>query len=232
MADVSQLTPSRRRAGRWGGCGCARWTAAVLRTAGSRTAAGHRRRHRHPDPGAGQYLRRLAGALPLRGDPPARPPAGPHVRVPAGHRPCRARPAEPPHPRGASVADGGAGRHRPHRRGGSADRRHHRLHRRSAGPGDAALRRRLDGVPGAAPAAHHHVDSRPRHAADHRGAGGVGRHPGLARGARRRAGGEGERLLPGGAGDRQLAPALAAAPTCCPTSRRRSSSSSASTSVA
>ena len=40
---------------------------------------------------------------------------------------------EPPHPRGTAVADGGAGRHRPHRRGGGADRRHHRLHRRSPG---------------------------------------------------------------------------------------------------
>ena len=39
-----------------------------------------------------------------------------------------------------------------------------------------------------AAAAHHHVDSRPRHAADHRRAGGIGRHPGLAGGARRRAG--------------------------------------------
>ena len=59
-------------------------------------------------------------------------------------------------PRGAAVTDGGAGRHRPQRRGGGADRRHHRLHRRPAGLGDAALRRCLDGIPGAAVAAHHH----------------------------------------------------------------------------
>ena len=154
------------------------------------------RRHRHPDPGAGEHLRRFAGALSLRGDPPARPSAGPLGPVSAGHRPRGARPAEPPHPQGAAVADGGADRHRPQRRGGGADRRHHRLHRRSAGPGDAALRRRLDGVSGAAVAAHHHVDCRPRHGADHHRAGGVGRHPGLARGARRGAGGQGERLLP------------------------------------
>ena len=54
-----------------------------------------------------------------------------------------ARPAEPPHPRGAAVADSGAGRHRPHRRGGGADRRHHRLHRRSAGPGACVGRCRV-----------------------------------------------------------------------------------------
>ena len=216
MGDVSRLTPAGAEpvagAAAGGRCGRAGGAEEVLRAAGARAAAGHRRRHRHPAPGAGQHLRRFAGALSLPGDPPARPLAGSVGAVPAGHRPRGAGLPEPPHPRGADVVDGGTGRHRAQRRRGGADRRHHRLHRRPPGPGDAAFRGRLDGVPGAAVAAHHHVDCRPRHGADHHSAGGSGRHPGLARGARSRAGGEGERLLPGGAGDRQLAPALAAAP--------------------
>ena len=184
--------------------------------AGPRSGAVHRRRHRHPAPWWWYSIFNDSfGALPLRGDPPARSACRPPRPRTCWAPTTSARPAEPPHPRRASVVDGGAGRNRTHRHGGDADRWHQRLHRRSAGPGDAAT----SSTSGWRSSRAASSGSRSCRVAGRgrlqiiivlRVSGGIAAS---RRGARCRAGGQGERLLPGGSGHRQLAPTLVAAAT-------------------
>ena len=107
------------------------------------------------------------------------------------------------------------------RGGRHPDRWHLRIPRGQAGPGRAAVRRCLDGVPGAAAVAHDHVDRGAGSATDHRGAGDRRRRGRLARGQRRGGGHQGERFFfwPPGRSARRRDRSWCA--TSCPTSWRR-----------
>ena len=93
---------------------------------------------------------------------------------------------------------------RAERGGRGRDRGHVGILRRQAGPAGAAIRRRLDGVSRLADIADRHVDRRQGTAADHSGAGDIGRHQRFAHNPKRRHRGQGERLFRGRGCDRQL----------------------------
>ena len=162
--------------------------------------AGHRQRCGHPDPDSGGDLCRCPGPLSLRSTEPGGTPAGLIGSPSARDRSVGPRPVEPSADRGAHLAGRRFRGNHAERGGRHPDRRHLRIPRRQAGPGGAALRRCLDGVPGTAAVAHHHVRCRPGSAAAHRGAGGRRRRGRLARGQRRGGGHQGQRLLPGSQG--------------------------------
>ena len=75
---------------------------------------------------------------------------GPVGEIPAGYRPVGEGRAEPDHLRGACVARRRPGGNQYQHGGGAADRHDDRVLRRQARYRGAAVRRRLDGLPGAA----------------------------------------------------------------------------------